>query len=135
LLYRLRCVLNSQVEHRGFERFVRQPILYGANGNAILMPKSGAGLAESVEKMLFASLGIILARAVFGFAATTIQPRLECDFFELAEEVPLRLDLLVRKNPNWIGVFGFVPLAQHVQQLPSQGDCAGLVIFRGELFR
>src|SRR6266436_78031 len=67
-------------------------------------------------------------------AVTAVQPRMQCDDFQLPQEVSFRLAVSVRENPALMLVCLLMSRLQQFNQAGGQGHRARFVRLRGEAY-
>src|SRR5436305_636804 len=133
----------GQIKFSGFQALVAKPSLDVHQVHTVPQPAGRAGLSQAVEMVFLAdrACGTCnlrgLPQMIFPlldrrFAVSAVQPGTLGDGLELAEEVALRVSILIHKNPAAMGRILF-PLLEQFNQFGGQRNPAFLVIFGTKL--
>jgi len=133
----------GQIKFSGFQALVAKPSLDVHQVHTVPQPAGRTGLSQAVEMVFLAdrACGTCnlrgLPQMIFPlldrrFAVSAVQPGTLGDGLELAEEVALRVSILIHKNPAAMGRILF-PLLEQFNQFGGQRNPAFLVIFGTKL--
>src|SRR5438132_501313 len=133
----------GQIKFSGFQALVAKPSLDVHQVHTVPQPAGRAGLSQAVEMVFLADracgTGNLrgLPQMIFPlldrrFAVSAVQPGTLGDGLELAEEVALRVSILIHKNPAAMGRILF-PLLEQFNQFGGQRNPAFLVMLRDKV--